>query len=195
MKQIVNLILVSAFLSAWMPANSQEFKFGHINSQELLTAMPESDSAQARIEKLAGEYEQQLEEMRVELNKKYDEYLTNRDNYTDLIRQTKEADITEMQQRIANFEQVAQQDLQSQQQKLLQPILNKANNAIREVAQQHGFVYIFDVSRGNPVYFSEKSVDILPMVRTKLGLLPLNDMRDQTISCRGWFFFVKPARR
>jgi outer membrane protein len=170
MEKIVNLFLISAFLLACMPVNSQDLKFGHINSQELLTAMPESDSAQARIEKLAGDYDQQLEEMRVELNKKYDDYLTNRDNYTDLIRQTKEADITEMQQRIANFEQVAQQDLQSQQQRLLQPILEKANNAIKEVAEQNGFVYVFDVSRGNPVYFSEKSTDILPLVRTKLGL-------------------------
>jgi outer membrane protein len=170
MKKIVNLFLVSAFLLACIPANSQDLKFGHINSQELLTAMPESDSAQAKIEKLAGDYEQQLEEMRVELNKKYDDYLTNRDSYTDLIRQTKEADITEMQQRIANFEQVAQQDLQSQQQQLLQPILEKANNAIKEVAEENGFVYIFDVSRGNPVFFSEKSTDILPLVRTSLGL-------------------------
>ena len=76
-------------------------------------AMPESDSAQAKIERLAADYEQQLEEMKVELNKKYDDYLTNRDKYTDLIRQTKEADIQEMQQRIANFEQMAQQDLQT----------------------------------------------------------------------------------
>jgi outer membrane protein len=170
MKKVFNLFLVSAFLIACMPANSQDLKLGHINSQELLTAMPESDSAQATIERLAADYEQQLEEMRVELNKKYDEYLTNRDNYTDLIRQTKEADITEMQQRIANFEQVAQQDLQQQQQQLIQPVLEKANNAIKEVAEENGFLYIFDISRGNPVYFSEGSIDIIPLVRTKLGL-------------------------
>ena len=170
MKKVVNLILVSAVPLAGIPALPQDLKFGHINSQELLTAMPESDSAQAKIEKLAGDYEQQLEEMRVELNKKYDDYLTNRDNYTDLIRQTKEADITEMQQRIANFEQVAQQDLQTQQQRLIQPVLEKANNAIQKVAQENGFLYVFDVSRGNPVYFSEKSTDILPLVKTKLGL-------------------------
>lgn len=170
MKKVVNLLLVSAILFACMPANSQDLKFGHINSQELLTAMPESDSAQATIEKLAADYEQQLEEMRVELNKKYDEYLTNRDSYTDLIRQTKEADITEMQQRIGNFEQVAQQDLQQQQQTLIQPVLEKANNAIKEVAEENGFVYIFDISRGNPVFFSDKSTDIISLVRTKLGL-------------------------
>ena len=170
MKKVINLFLASALLFACMPAHSQDLKFGHINSQELLTAMPESDSAQAKIEKLASDYEQQQEEMNVELNKKYDEYLTNRDNYTDLIRQTKEADIQEMQQRIQQFSQMAQQDLQQQQQTLIQPVLEKANNAIQEVAKENGFVYIFDISRGNPVYFSDKSIDILPLVRTKLGL-------------------------
>jgi outer membrane protein len=170
MKKVINLFLVSAMMFASIPANSQDLKFGHINSQELLTAMPESDSAQATIEKLAGDYENQLEEMRVELNKKYDGYLTNRDSYTELIRQTKEADIQEMQQRIQQFEQMAQQDLQQQQQTLIQPVLEKANNAIKEVAEENGFVYIFDISRGNPVFYSDKSIDILSLVRTKLGL-------------------------
>ncbi len=170
MKKVINLFLISAILFACMPAHSQDLKFGHINSQELLTAMPESDSAQATIEKLAGDYELQLEEMNVELRKKYDNYLNNQDSYSNLIKQTKEADIQEMQQRIGNFEQMAQQDLQTQQQTLIQPVLEKANNAIKEVAEENGFVYIFDVSRGNPVYFSEKSIDILSLVRTKLGL-------------------------
>ena len=75
-----------------------------------------------------------------------------------------------MQQRIQQFEQMAQQDLQQQQQTLIQPVLEKANNAIKEVAEENGFVYIFDISRGNPVYFSEKSIDIQPLVRTKLGI-------------------------
>ena len=132
--------------------------------------MPESDSAQARIEALAQEYQDQLEEMNVERNKKYDEYLTKRDTYTDLIRQTKEADITEINQRIEAFQQNADQDLQAKQQQWLRPIIEKANQAIKDVAIENGFIYIFDISRGNPIYWSDDSVDILPMVKTKLGI-------------------------
>ena len=65
---------------------------------------------------------------------------------------------------------MAQQDLQQQQQTLIQPVLEKANNAIKEVAEENGFVYIFDISRGNPVYYSDNSIDIISLVRTKLGL-------------------------
>ncbi|MFC2115240.1 OmpH family outer membrane protein [Bacteroidota bacterium] len=170
MKKVINLVLIVVLLTGGLSLKAQELKFGHINSRELLTSMPESDSAQARIQKLASEYELQMEEMQVELNKKYDDYLQNRESYTELIRQTKEADIQEIQQRIGNFEQMAQQDLQTQQTEMMRPILEKANNAIREVAEENGFVYVFDVGSGNPVYWSEKSVDVLPLVKTKLGI-------------------------
>jgi len=149
---------------------AQELKFGHIDSRELLMSMPESDSAQAKIQRLAADYDQQMEEMQVELNKKYDDYLQNRDKYTNLIRQTKEADIQEMQQRIQNFQQMAQEDLQTQQSQLMRPIIEKANKAVREVAEEKGFIYIFDIGSGNPVYWSDKSTDVLPLVKAKLGI-------------------------
>ena len=168
MKKAIKIVLIIALLIGSVSLKAQELKFGHVNSRELLTSMPESDSAQARIQKLASDYELQMEEMQVELNNKYDNYLQNRDTYTELIRQTKEADIQEMQQRIANFEQMAQQDLQAQQNEMMRPILEKANNAIREVAEENGFIYIFDIGSGNPVYWSDKSIDVMPLVLSKL---------------------------
>ncbi len=168
MKTIVTFSFIAALLLSGELINAQ--KFGHINSQELLASMPESDSAQARIERMAKDYESQLEEMQVELNKKYDNYLTKRDTYTDLIRQTKESEISDMNDRIQQFQQVAQQELENQRNTLLRPILDKANNAVTAVAEENGFLYIFDLSLGNPIYFSDESVDILPMVKVKLGL-------------------------
>ena len=169
MKNIIKLFIVAVMLMGGLTVNAQEFKFGHIDSRELLMSMPESDSAQTRIQQIGEEYQQQMEEMQVELNKKYDDYLTNRESYTELIRQTKEADIQEMQQRIGQFEQMAQEDLQTQQQEFMRPILEKANNAVKEVAQENGFIYIFDIGSGNPVFWSDQSIDILPLVKTKLG--------------------------
>ena len=170
MKNVMKVFLIAVLLLGGAALKAQDLKFGHLNSRELLMSMPESDSAQAKIQKRAAEYDQQMEEMQVELNKKYDEYLQKRDTYTDLIRQTKEADIQEMQQRIANFQQMAQDDLQDQQSKLMRPIIEKANKAVREVAEENGFIYIFDVGSGNPVYWSDQSTDILPLVKAKLGL-------------------------
>lgn len=168
MKNIMKIvaILLLMLISVGMYAQ----KFAHINSSELLASMPESDSAQTMIETLAANYEQQLEEMQVELNKKYDDYLTNRDGYTDLIRQTKESEISDLQERIQQFQTIASQELQNKRTELLRPILDKANAAIKSVAEANNFVYVFDISQGNPIYFSDQSVDILSMVKTKLGV-------------------------
>ncbi len=170
MKNVLKLCLIALVLFGGVTLKAQDLKFGHINSRELLLSMPESDSAQAKIERLAADYDQQMEEMQVELNKKYDDYIQNREKFTNLIRQTKEADIQEMQQRIANFQQMAQEDLQTQQSQLMQPIIEKANKAVRAVAEEKGFIYIFDTGSGNPVYWSEQSIDVLPLVKAKLGI-------------------------
>ena len=168
MKNIMKIIAALLLIITASGVSAQ--KFAHINSQELLAAMPESDSAQAMIEKLAANYESQLEEMQVELNKKYDDYLNNRDKYTDLIRQTKESEISDLQSRIQQFETIATQELQTKRTVLLRPILDKANGAIKNVAETNNFIYVFDISQGNPIYFSDQSVDILPLVKEKLGL-------------------------
>jgi outer membrane protein len=168
MKSIIKTFAFIAFLLCGLNISAQ--KFAHINSQELLMSMPESDSAQLKIEKLAANYEEQLEEMRVEMNKKYDDYLKNRDKYTELIRQTKESEIADMNERYQQFESIASQELQTERNRLLQPIIEKANKAIKEVAEEQNIMYVFDVSQGNPIYFSEQSTDILPLVKKKLGL-------------------------
>ncbi len=166
-----NLIKIVAVLLLMLPLSGVSAqKFAHINSQELLAAMPESDSAQAAIETLATNYQTQLEEMQVELNKKYDDYLNNRDSYTDLIKQTKESEISDLQQRIQQFQEIASQELQNKRTELLRPILDKANAAIKAVAQTNNFIYVFDISTGNPIYFSDQSIDIMQLVKENLGL-------------------------
>ena len=168
MKTYVTFSFIAILLLAGGLINAQ--KFAHINSQELLASMPESDSAQASIERMAKDFEDQLDEMQVELNKKYEDYLKKRDTYTDLIRQTKESEISDMNDRIQQFQAVAQQELEDKRNILLRPILEKANNAVKSVAEERGFIYVFDLSLGNPIYFSDESVDILPMVKERMGL-------------------------
>jgi outer membrane protein len=168
MKNLIKIVAVLLLMLAMSGVSAQ--KFAHINSQELLAAMPESDSAQAMITKLADNYQRQLEEMQVELNKKYDDYLTNRDSYTDLIKQTKESEISDLQQRIQQFQEIAAQELQNKRTELLKPIMDKANAAIKAVADANNLTYVFDISTGNPIYFSDQSVDIMQLVKEKMGL-------------------------
>ena len=162
--------MVVALAGMGFSVQAQELKFGHINSQELLKAMPENDSAQAQLQRYAQQLQDQMDALQVEYNRKLQDYQAQQGQLTDLIRKTKEQELIDMQKNIQNFQAEAQQDMQKKQQELLQPIIDKANNAIKEVARENGFIYIFDVAGGMILYYSEKSIDILPLVKKKLGI-------------------------
>ena len=170
MKRSIVILMVVALAGMGFSAQAQELKFGHINSQELLKAMPENDSAQAQLQRYAKQLQDQMDALQVEYNRKLQDYQAQQGQLTDLIRKTKEQELIDMQKNIQNFQADAQQEMQKKQQEMLQPIIDKANNAIKEVARENGFIYIFDVAGGMILYYSEKSVDILPMVKKKLGI-------------------------
>lgn len=150
---------------------AQTFKFGHINSDELFQSMPERDSVIAKLQAKQTELQNTAEIMQVEFNNKYNDYMTNMETLTKLVRQTKEEELAALQERISNFNQRAEQEMQQEQMALMQPVLAKAEKAIKDVAKENGFTYIFDMARGPIIYFdAAKSEDILPKVKTKLGI-------------------------
>jgi outer membrane protein len=168
MKTMKRITLAMGILCMALAVNAQ--KFGHITAELLLQEMPEYDSAQVKLQDLNKSYELEIERIQVEINKKIEEFQQTEASMSQLIKEAKASEIQEMQQRLQNFAQTAQQDLQQQQMVFLQPVMDKARKAIDEVAKEHGLLYVFDMSQGNPVYASEESLDMLPLVKTKLGL-------------------------
>ena len=162
------MILAVGILSMAFALHAQ--KFGHVTSELLLQAMPEYDSAQATLQELQQHYELEIERIQVEINKKIEEFNQNEATMSDLIKEAKASEIQELQMRLQNYSQTAQQDLQQQGMMVIQPVMEKARGAIEEVAKEHGLIYVFDLSQGNPVYTSEESLDMVPLVKAKLGI-------------------------
>ena len=161
---IIGVLVITATL------NAQNLKFGHISSDMLLTAMPEYDSAQAQVQDLRQQYDLEIERIQVEINKKIEEFNQTEATMSELIKEAKASEIQEMQARLQNFAQTAQQDLQQKSMTFIQPVMDKARGAIDEVSKELDLLYVFDMSQGNPIYASDKSIDMLPLVKTKLGL-------------------------
>ena len=144
-------------------------KFGYIDSQELLLLMPERKTAEEEVQTFAKSLESQLQAMTAEYQQSVQEYQANEATYTDLVKQDKVTEITGLEQRIQSFQQNAQQALQSKEQELLEPILQKARKAIEDVASEGDYTYIFDKSVGSILYVKE-SENILDKVKKKLML-------------------------
>ena len=171
MKRLIGLLAFAAILSFTQNATAQDYKFGHINSDELFAAMPERDTIISEMEDLRTELQNTMEIMQVEYNNKLNDYTEQAETLSEIVRQTKEEELMSLQQRINNFQQNADQQLQRQQMELMQPVIERAEKAIKDVAREGGFTYIFDLSRGPIIFFDEeKSEDIMDKVKTKLGI-------------------------
>jgi len=144
-------------------------KLGHIDSNQILSLMPETDSLQQELKNYADYLDQQMSDMAMEYQKKVTDYQENAATMSDLIRQTKEKEITDLQARIQAFQQSADQDLANKQAELFNPLIEKVKNAIDEVGRENGYNYIFDVGTG-AVLFYENGDDVLPLVKKKLGI-------------------------
>jgi outer membrane protein len=172
MRRIISIATLIIVVSlAGHSVMGQNLKFGHINSDELIQGMPEYDSATVKLEKYRKELLNALELMSVELNTKNDAYQKESKTLSDIVKQTKEQELIDMQKRIQDFQNNAQTQLQNKQSEVFQPIYAKVDKAIKDVGKENGFLYVFDVAKGSLLYFDEaKSINIMPLVKTKLGL-------------------------
>ena len=169
MKKVFGILLFAVLVLTAQDGFAQSLKMGHINRDDIIMTMPDYDSAMKKYNAFGQELTNALELMQVEYNNKLDQYVKDSKNLTDLVKANKEQELADMQNRINNFQQQAQVQLQDKQAELLNPIIEKATNAINAVAKEGGYIYIYDVR--TLVYVDTvKSTDIGPLVKTKPGI-------------------------
>ena len=165
MKKIA-LIAIMAFFA--LGANAQNVKFGHINTQELFSQMPEVNQVKLKMDTVQSQYENQLASMNEEFQKKVQDYQSQEATMADAIKQIRQQELQEMQQRIQLFYQTAEQDIQKKQQELLAPVHEKMTKAIKAVGERENYTYIFDSAA--LVHIGADAVDATPAVKKELGI-------------------------
>ena len=162
------IILTSCFL--WTSTFAQS-KIGHLNSDELLKSMPETDSINKILSDLSDEYKRLGEDLEVKYNQALEVYNSQMETLKPLEKKLKETELLDMQKRIQTFSTESQNDYQKRQQELYQPVLLKAQNAIKEVGKENGLLYILDSAQGLLLYLPEdESFNILPLIKKKFGI-------------------------
>ena len=140
MKKILKIVLTVAFVAGSTSVFAQ--KLGRINMQELVFAMPETAEMQKNLEAYQKELQDQLETIGVEFNNKLNEYTKQvsdkNSTMSDSVRQLKEKELNDLKTRYDEFVQVSQQDMQKKQGELLEPIIVKAQDAVKEVSKAGG---------------------------------------------------------
>ena len=93
------------------------------------------------------EAQETLQSMMEEAQTKYNEYQQKQATWTPAIKSSKEKELGEIQNRIQEFQQSIQAELQQQQQQLMDPIYKKAQEAVEKLAKAGGYLFVFETSQ------------------------------------------------
>ena len=167
MKKII--ICAICAICGFTTANAQA-KFGHVNTQEIIQAMPEYQKAKTEIDALQAQYEADLKSMQDELQKKGEAFDKEQATLPENIKQRRQTELQEMYQKIQQSYQDNQQALAKEQSEKMNAITSKVVEAIKAVGQAGGYVYIMDIAGGVPYISTTLSTDVTAEVKAKLGL-------------------------
>jgi outer membrane protein len=168
MKKLVLFVACGLFIGNAAFAQGS-MKMGWINSSDLLQAMPEKAKADSDVAKYARSFQDQIDLMMKEYQSKGQDYQAKEKTMTDAVKEVKMKEIQDLQNRIETIQQSAQEKLQAKKQEAYTPILDKADKAIKAVAKEKNYDYIFDQSQGM-LLFGKEDDNIMPLVKAKLGI-------------------------
>lgn len=170
MKQLSRLALIIAIvITAGSLTAQNNAKIGYVNSSEILQNIPGRDTLEQKLKDYRKGLKDQVNAMMVEYRNKLQNFEANKESMSQLIRQSKQGELSDLEKRIQSFRQTADQDLQNKQQELFNPLIKKVKDAIETVSEREGYTYIFDVSMGTLLYY-ENGDNVQPLVEKELGI-------------------------
>ena len=162
MKKIIMVLMLMAPMATFAQ------KFGHVDAQSIMQAMPEFIKARGDLEAQSKEYENDLKAMQDELQRKSETYEKTKSTMNATKQQETETELQQMFAKIQQANQDYQQQLNNMQQEKLAPIMNKVTTAIQNVGKNGGYVYIMDASMGIPYISQTLSKDVTADVKAEI---------------------------
>ncbi len=160
------LLFAGAMALSMFTATAQG-KLGYINANELISTMPEAAKAQKDLQDLQASLQQTYQDYTIDFNTLDSTFAADSAKLTIGMREIKRKDLVAKFQTIQGFQQNSQEQMQAAQEKALAPIREKAFNAIKAVAAEKGYAYIFNEEN---LLVAPQGDNILPFVKAKLGI-------------------------
>ncbi len=169
MRKLIKTLVAfcGVFMLSAVGASAQ--KFGYVDAQQILMQMPDVDSLQSKLQSFFTDLNNQLETMQVEYNKKLEEYQKSTTTLSDAVKRDRERELQGLLQRIQEFQQQAQLDIQAKEQELTKPLMDRISEAITKVSKSNNIAAVFNV---NVLEYFDPAVliDLTPLVKTELNI-------------------------
>lgn len=168
MRRFKTLLFAATLFIGATSFTMAQTKIAHINTNELIEAMPEMKTAKAELDKLSKTYETEIQKMATEYQNKIKQYSAEVDTKTEEENAKRQEEVATIEQSIRQYQANAQDDMQKKQTDLMKPLFDKAKAAIQKVGKAQGFQYVLDSTQGSGVLLADGK-DLMADVKKELG--------------------------
>ncbi|MFY0644417.1 MAG: OmpH family outer membrane protein [Bacteroidia bacterium] len=161
-----------------LPFASQAQRFAYVDTEYILSQLPEYKSAQAQLDELSQAWQDEIDAMYEEIDKMYKEYQAEKVLLTKDMQTKRENEIIEKERAVKAFQNAKfgyDGELFKKRQELVKPIQDKVYEAINKVAKDNGLDFIFDKSGAMLMLVSNPKFDRSDEVLSELGVVPSDE--------------------
>lgn len=162
-------LLLGAVMAFGILSASAQTKIGYINTDELMSMMPEAAKINADLNEYQVSLQQQGQTLQIEADKKRDQYFIDSVKLSPSMKEIRRDELIKLYARLQNYDQEAQQKAQDYAQTKIGPVRTKALDAIKTVAKEKGYTYVID-DASSVLLVMPPGDDLLPAVKAKLGI-------------------------
>lgn len=166
--KLIGLSVLFLIISANVSAQTSQVSVAYVNTTDLLNAFPAKEAATQKLIVLSENYKKELELMQNEYNKKYSDYITYQGSLAENIKLRRMQELTELENKMQQFMQLAQKDIEQQEKAMLEPLKKQISDAIRQVGIEQNYTVIYDLSNPGIAFVTPSAVDANPLVKAKL---------------------------
>lgn len=164
MKKLIFILML------FLPLTAMAQKFGYMNYDAVLKAMPEYTQAQEQLDILKAKYKAEAERTDQEFNRKYSEFLDGQRDFPKNIMLKRQKELQDLLQNGVKFREECDKLVKQAEEELMTPVTSKLNVALGQVGDQMALEYIINTEGKDFLYIGPNGIDITSAVKAKLGI-------------------------
>jgi len=164
---ILSVLLIALFS---MPAISQ--KNAYVDTEYILSKIPAYENAQSKLDEISETWKKEVDNKYKEVEQKYKEYQTESALLSAEMKRQREDEIINLEKEANELKDKYfgnEGELYNKRKELVKPIQDEVFNAIREIATEGNYGFIFDKSADMSLIYTDPKYDISDDILTKLG--------------------------
>ncbi|SHE78706.1 periplasmic chaperone for outer membrane proteins Skp [Fodinibius roseus] len=156
------------FLFLISTAASAQLKIGYMNTQQVLSELPQRSEVEQQLNSYIESRRGELEERITDFQNEVAAYQENQENMSEQEIQQREQELAQQEASVQEFQQNLQSQIQERRAKLLEPLYNAMDQAIADVAESNDLDFVLNqatTNGENVIYYSaDQQLDITQQV-------------------------------